>query len=115
MKMLLQWLRTAAILNIVGPTAGGAEPAKAPAEPRSIEFVELTSLGEDQAPGQATGGQSALDRMHERLADPQELPKLRAEQRVQLAEFYADTEYVLGIDAATREKLLDLLVDKQLV
>lgn len=37
---------------------------------------------------------------------------VRTEQRRHLAEFYVDTEYALGIDAPTREKLLDLLVEQ---
>jgi hypothetical protein len=114
MKLLLKWLGTAAILNVVGHAAGATEPAKAPSEARSIEFVELTSSSEDQGQGQAPGRPSPIDRMRERLADPKEAPALRAEQRAHLAEYYVDTEYALGIDAPTREKLLDLLVDKQL-
>lgn len=116
MKLLLQWLGTAAILNVVGHTVGATEPAKAPSEARSIEFVEFTSSSEDQGQGQAQapGRPSPLDRMRERLADPKEAPALRAEQRAHLDEYYVDTEYALEIDAPTREKLLDLLVDKQL-
>src|SRR5687768_6050432 len=32
MKLLLKWLGTAAILNVVGHTTGATEPAKAPSE-----------------------------------------------------------------------------------
>src|SRR5688572_2411092 len=77
MKLLLQWLGTAAILNVVGHTAGATEPAKAPSEARSIEVVELTSSSEDQGQLQASGRPSPLDRMRERLADPKEAPALR--------------------------------------
>jgi hypothetical protein len=45
-------------------------------------------------------------------ADPKARSSVRAEQRAYLAELYADTEYALGIDAPTREKLLDLLVEQ---
>ncbi len=126
MKKVLQWLGTATVLMAAGQASNAAERAtSAPSSQSSaaaaqvestrsneLQVIELVRPGEDQ--GQAQGRRLDVFGMLQRLADPDERPAVRAEQRASLAELYADTEAALGIDAATGEQLLDLLVDKQL-
>ena len=58
--------------------------------------------------------QHAMQDMREKLKDPQRRAAFRAEQRSALEGIYADIEQELGIDAATKDKLLDVLVEEQL-
>jgi hypothetical protein len=58
--------------------------------------------------------QHSMQDMRQKLKDPQSRAAFRAQQRSALEGIYADIEQELGIDAATRDKLMDLLVDEQL-
>lgn len=52
--------------------------------------------------------------MRQRLADPVEREKQRAENRRYLQDFYAELAEVTGIDAATEAKVFDILTDQQM-
>lgn len=63
----------------------------------------------------AFGSESpTMRQMRERLRDPQQRALLRAEHRVQILDSHRDVKQVLGLDAATQEKLIELLTDQQM-
>lgn len=60
------------------------------------------------------GDSQFFRQMQERLKDPQQRAQLRAENRAQLAESHRDLREALELDAATEEKVLELLTDQQM-
>ncbi len=58
--------------------------------------------------------QQAMQETRDKLADPAGRAALRAEHRRMLEEQHPDMEYELGIDAVTKSKVLELLVDEHL-
>lgn len=123
MNKVLQWMGTATLMMAAGQISNAAGPDKATPVADSVELqAEVTQLNEFEAvsdsvddSNSAVGGQlMPFKSMRQRLADPAQRAAFRAEQRESLGELHVDAEEVLGINAATREKLLDLLVDKQL-
>jgi hypothetical protein len=92
--------------------AAGAEVSSEPSELRednALHPIPLTRRDKGRVRARA-----AADRTFTRLADPKERPQLRAEMRASFADDHLDLQEAVGIDAATRQDLLDLLVDKQL-
>jgi hypothetical protein len=78
----------------------------------SVQFEASSSSGNTL---QIVGpGSQAMRQMRERLKDPQQRATLRTEWRAQIAESHPDIGQALGIDAATEEKLLELLTDHQM-
>ncbi|MGH8188768.1 MAG: hypothetical protein ACREUC_19580, partial [Steroidobacteraceae bacterium] len=55
----------------------------------------------------------SIQRLQERLSDPQERAAMRAEHRTSIEAGHPDLAEVLGIDAATEQKFFDLLADQQ--
>jgi hypothetical protein len=58
--------------------------------------------------------QQAMDQMRERLKDPVQRVALRREQRQAIEQRHPDIEQALGVSAATKEKLFELLTDEQM-
>ena len=56
----------------------------------------------------------SVRKMRERLRDPEQRVALRAEQRASVQEWNPELDQALGIDGATREKLLELLTEHQM-
>jgi hypothetical protein len=59
--------------------------------------------------------QQAAQELRERLENPERRAEYRAEQRTSLEQLYSDMEQELGIDAVTKDKVMELLTDEQLM
>ena len=78
----------------------------------SVQFEASSSTGSTL---QVFGpGSQAMRQMRERLKDPQQRAALRTEWRAHIAESHPDIGQALDIDAATEEKLIELLTDHQM-
>jgi hypothetical protein len=64
----------------------------------------------------ATGDQvnEYVQRLKERLTDPEQRVALRAEQRAELMSQHAGVGRLVGLDPATEQKLIELLTDQQM-
>jgi hypothetical protein len=60
------------------------------------------------------GPSQAAEQMRLRLKDPEQRKALRAEQRASVREWYPEIGEAVGVDAATEEKLIELLTDQQM-
>ena len=59
--------------------------------------------------------QHAMQEIRERLKDPERRAVLRTEHKSMLERLHPDMEQELGIDSATKDKVLELLADEQLM
>ena len=94
--------------NSLTPLTGAmplaAEPAgeQGEAEENRLRFVTAEPADEIVKP------------MKERLADPAQRAELRAEQWTSISRQHADVREVLELDAATEQKLIDVLTEQQM-
>lgn len=93
----------------VASSAHPQTPPPAKSESNAIEFV--ASDGMFQAPGD--GSQTLAD-MRARLDDPQQRAKMREDQRRSIADSHYGVAEALQLDAATLEKLIEVLTDQQM-
>ena len=109
-------MRSASLFNVVAGSVVfaivGPAGAQAPDPPSSgTNRVQLTSSGVFNAFGD---GSEHMRKMRERLQDPQQRAALREEHRGYIVDSHYDAAEVLGLDAATYGKLIDLLTDQQM-
>lgn len=102
------------------PDAAGTEPSVEPWEVRSGVAILATPVAPEDGSGNnvffQTGdaAQQATRELRDKLEDPARRAAFRMEQRAALEQLHADIEQELGLDAGTKNKLMDLLADGQL-
>ena len=102
----LSWRLAIAVAALTATSAIiAAESQQLSAVSGSNSVVAINSFG---------GPSEIAEQMHARLNDPEQRRVLRAEQRSSVQEWYPDIGEALGIDAATEEKLIELLTDQQM-
>ncbi len=90
-------------------------PAPAKIEANTMHSVQFEASASTGNTLQVFGpGSQAMRQMRERLKDPQQRAALRTEWRGQIAASHPDIGPALDIDAATEEKLIELLTDDQM-
>jgi hypothetical protein len=102
----------AAALILVGAGAVLLVPGNATSQTETpkVDRPQNRVIFTTTPPGQSPQGAE----MRRRLADPVEREKLRAETRSGMRAGHPDMAEVVGIDAATEEKLIELLTDEQM-
>lgn len=125
--MKIRMIGTGLVLTLfLAARSTGAEPE--PAQGGWAPYPEASST-QDVTPASPVAGedaenalvfqsgdaaQQAMQDMLDKLKDPEARAELRAEHRAMFERMHADIEQELGIDATTKEKLLDLLAEHQL-
>ena len=96
-------------------TSSAVPPAPAKIEANTMHSVHFEASSSTGSTLQVFGpGSHAMRQMRERLKDPQQRAALRTEWRTQIAQSHPDIGQALDIDAATEEKLIELLTDHQM-
>jgi hypothetical protein len=79
-----------------------------------VEAIEIGPSDNQLYFQTGSAAQQAMDEMRERLKDPAKRVALRQEQRQAIEQMHPDIEQALGVSAATKEKLFELLTDEQM-
>jgi hypothetical protein len=128
MKTLIASITIAFALIGLSATGTAAEPEKN-TEPKgrlgvwssaiegntfTVESVQLEPSENQVRFEFGSAAQQSMEQMRERLKDPQQRIVLRQERRQLVEQMHPDIEEVLGMGAATKEKLFELLTDEQM-
>jgi hypothetical protein len=97
---------------ILASAIAGSSSAQAPDPPSS--GTNRVQLGTGVIFNTFGDGSEHMRKMRERLQDPQQRAALREENRGHIVVSHYDVAEVLGLDAATHDKLIDLLTDQQM-